>query len=63
MDWNKLTDGNGSSVRVVLFDFKKAFDLISTMQFQSQSLPLLIYHIKSLAELLVSYRIVNNVLR
>ena len=27
-NWNKLTDGNGSTVRVVLFDFKKAFDLI-----------------------------------
>ena len=26
--WNKQTDGNGSVVRVVLFDFKKAFDLI-----------------------------------
>ena len=26
--WNKQTDGNGSAVRVVLFDFKKAFDLI-----------------------------------
>ena len=27
-NWNKLTDGNGSTVRVVLFNFKKAFDLI-----------------------------------
>ena len=27
-NWNKLTDSNGSTVRVVLFDFKKAFDLI-----------------------------------
>ena len=26
--WNKDTDGNGSTVRVVMFDFKKAFDLI-----------------------------------
>ncbi|KXJ06855.1 RNA-directed DNA polymerase from mobile element jockey [Exaiptasia diaphana] len=26
--WYKDTDGNGSTVRVVLFDFKKAFDLI-----------------------------------
>ena len=26
--WNKHTDGNGSTVRVVMFDFKKAFDLI-----------------------------------
>ena len=26
--WNKPTDGTGSPVRVVLFDFKKAFDLI-----------------------------------
>ena len=26
--WNRQTDGNGSAVRVVLFDFKKAFDLI-----------------------------------
>ena len=27
-NWNKLTDGNGSTERVVLFDLKKAFDLI-----------------------------------
>ena len=27
-NWYKNTDGNGSTVRVVLFDFKKAFDLI-----------------------------------
>jgi hypothetical protein len=27
-NWNELTDGNGSTVRVVLFDFKKAFELI-----------------------------------
>ena len=26
--WNKQTDGHGSVVRVVLFDFKKAFDVI-----------------------------------
>lgn len=26
--WTKATDGNGATVRVVLFDFKKAFDLI-----------------------------------
>ena len=26
--WIKATDGNGATVRVVLFDFKKAFDLI-----------------------------------
>ena len=26
--WNKATDGNGAVVRVLLFDFKKAFDLI-----------------------------------
>ena len=26
--WYQKTDGNGSTVRVVLFDFKKAFDLI-----------------------------------
>ena len=26
--WNGSTDGNGATVRVVLFDFKKAFDLI-----------------------------------
>ena len=26
--WNKQTDGNRSAVRVVLFDFQKAFDLI-----------------------------------
>ena len=27
-NWYKNTDGNGSTVRVVLFDFRKAFDLI-----------------------------------
>ena len=27
-EWTKHTDGNGSTVRVVLFDFRKAFDLI-----------------------------------
>ena len=26
--WNSATDGNGATMRVVLFDFKKAFDLI-----------------------------------
>ena len=26
--WTKGTDGNGSTTRVVLFDFRKAFDLI-----------------------------------
>ena len=26
--WNGSTDGNGATARVVLFDFKKAFDLI-----------------------------------
>ena len=26
--WNSSTDGNGATTRVVLFDFKKAFDLI-----------------------------------
>ena len=26
--WTKYTDGNGSSVRVVLFDYRKAFNLI-----------------------------------
>ena len=26
--WNNATDGNRATVRVVLFDFKKAFDLI-----------------------------------
>ena len=26
--WFKPTDGNGATVRVVLFDFRKAFDLI-----------------------------------
>ena len=26
--WAKSTDGNGSTTRVVLFDFRKAFDLI-----------------------------------
>ena len=25
--WNKSTDGNGATVRVMLFDFRKAFDL------------------------------------
>ena len=26
--WNGATDGNGATVRVLLFEFKKAFDLI-----------------------------------
>ena len=26
--WTKATDGTGSAVRVVLFDYRKAFDLI-----------------------------------
>ena len=26
--WLKATDGNGASVRVLLFDYRKAFDLI-----------------------------------
>ena len=26
--WTKYTDGNGSTVRVVLFDYNEAFDLI-----------------------------------
>ena len=26
--WNKATDGSGATVRAVLFDFKKAFDLV-----------------------------------
>ena len=26
--WSKHTDGNGATVRAVLFDFRKAFDLI-----------------------------------
>jgi hypothetical protein len=28
LKWKKQTDGSGSMVRVVLFDFKKVFDLI-----------------------------------
>ena len=27
--WNSATDGNGATLRVVLCDFKKAFDLIN----------------------------------
>jgi hypothetical protein len=26
--WSKYTDGNGTSIRVILFDYRKAFDLI-----------------------------------
>ena len=26
--WNSATDGNDATARIVLFDFKKAFDLI-----------------------------------
>ena len=26
--WNKSTDGNGSTIRIMLFDFRKAFDMI-----------------------------------
>ena len=28
LSWTYSTDGNGATVRVILFDFKKAFDLI-----------------------------------
>ncbi len=44
--WNGDTDGNSATVRTVLFDFKKALDLID-------------HHI--LIEKLVSYEIPNNV--
>ena len=27
-NWSKETDGNGATVRAILFDYKKAFDLI-----------------------------------
>ena len=27
-EWTQATDGTGSAVRVILFDYKKAFDLI-----------------------------------
>ena len=27
-EWSKGTDGNGSTIRILLFDYKKAFDLI-----------------------------------
>ena len=27
-NWSKETDGNGATVRAILFDFKKAFNLI-----------------------------------
>ena len=27
-NWNKSTDGNGSSTRIILFDFRKAFDMV-----------------------------------
>jgi hypothetical protein len=27
-EWNGSTDGNGGTTRVILFDFRKAFDLI-----------------------------------
>ena len=30
--WYCATGGNGASVRVMLFDFKKAFDLIATTE-------------------------------
>ena len=28
-NWLEATDGNGSAVRVILFDYRKAFDLIA----------------------------------
>lgn len=28
-EWRKSTDGTGSSIAVVAFDFKKAFDIIN----------------------------------
>ena len=27
-NWSKETDGNGATVRTILFDYKKAFDFI-----------------------------------
>jgi len=27
-DWSKGTDGNGATIRTILFDYRKAFDLI-----------------------------------
>ena len=27
-NWSQSTDGSGAAVRIVLFDYKKAFDLI-----------------------------------
>ena len=44
--WNCDTDGNSATVRIVLFDFKKAFDLIDH---------------DILIQKLVSYEIPNNV--
>ena len=44
--WNCDTDGNSATARIVLFDFKKAFDLID-------------HHI--LIQKLVSYEIPNSI--
>ena len=38
--WTKCTDGNSSSVRVVLFDYRKAFDLIDHSIIAGKSAPL-----------------------
>ena len=38
--WTKHTDGTGSTVRVVLFDYRKAFDLIDHVLLVSKLLAL-----------------------
>ena len=37
--WIKATDGNGATVRAVLFDFKKAFDLILVSKLRVYDIP------------------------
>ena len=37
--WSKYTDGTGSTVRVVVFDFRKAFDLINHNKLKDLNIP------------------------
>jgi hypothetical protein len=38
--WTQATDGTGNAVRVVLFDYKKAFDLIKILATKIIQLPM-----------------------
>ena len=38
-EWTQTTDGTGSAVRVILFDYKKAFDIIDH-DLQAEKIPI-----------------------